>query len=817
MFRYLIDENFIADLTEQALDSSKMGTLFNNLSDAPILPLKNNFIFPNTTIPMQISHPKSVVLLRNLKPKTPILFALLKDENDDSEGFYEVGTLGTVLRSTEGPYGNFNLIAQGKQRAKILSITQTDPFFKAKISVLETISASEEDVQGYLHAIKDLSKQIIELSPSIPNDIIGIVQDIDSLPFLIHLNALNLNISEQEKFEILKEDYLKKRAEIILGYMNKELATLKLSTQIQSRVRSDLDKTQRDYFLRQQMKVIQEELGENESANDDIRQLQERLKNLTISDEQRTHFSKEIDRLSRSSTFSPDYAVLYNYLDFAVSLPWNVQSHDKSDIHLAKKILDRDHEGLHKIKDRILEFIAVLKLRTELKGPILCFCGPPGVGKTSLGQSIAAALGRKYARIALGGVTDEAELRGHRRTYIGAMPGRILQGIKRAGTMNPVFILDEIDKMGQGFRGDPTSALLEILDPAQNNTFSDHYLDISFDLSKVLFIATANYPDHIPTPLLDRMEIITINGYTAAEKITISQKHLIPRQITENGLKKTQISISSTSILKMIENYTRESGVRNLEREFGKLCRTVAREIVSHTDTPLPIEITPNKLTKFIGREKFHSEEYHKIPKPGVAIGLAWTPVGGDVLYVEAILTKGNGKLISTGQLGDVMKESATAALSYLKSLGHELNIPEQAFKEWDIHLHVPKGAIPKDGPSAGITILTALASAYTRRPLKSRLAMTGEITLRGELLPIGGIKEKLLAAKRFGISTIVLCEENRSDVEEILDTSPKAFAKLNIHYFSEMLPVLNFVLKPLSKKEIPLEKHYPKEEKQSV
>jgi ATP-dependent Lon protease len=774
----------------------------------PVLPLRNTVLFPDIVMPVSIGRKKSIALLNSLGDKKFIAFVTQADSNVDEpteDDLFRLGTVGRVLKILRIPDGSANLIVQGVKRVRLEKFTQTEPFFIAETSLIsDEVKASQLD--AYSRSIKQLASKVIELSQNIPNEASYAVQNIDNPTFLIHFISSNLNIPASEKQELLALDSIDARAEKLIDLLTKEIQVLELSNQIQTKVKLDMDKAQREFFLRQQLKTIQTELGEYDGQMQDMMKLRDLLAKKQLPDDLRTQLDKEIDKLSRTPQVSPDYAVTRNYLDTVLSLPWSNYTNAKINLREAERILNIDHYGLEKVKKRILEYLAVLKLKSNMKAPILCFVGPPGVGKTSLGKSIAKALGRSFVRISLGGVRDEAEIRGHRKTYIGAMPGRIIQGLKKAGTSDPVFMLDEIDKLGNDHRGDPSSALLEVLDPSQNHSFSDHYLEIPYDLSRVMFIATANTLDTIPHALRDRMEVITINGYTEFEKMHIAKQYLIPRQMEEHGIKEGQVIFEDEAISKVINSYTREAGVRNLDRELASICRSIAMDIalrLDDEDKPIePIRVTVDALKKYLGLEKFFPEVDEPVLIPGVAIGLAWTPAGGDILFIESAVTKGNGRLILTGQLGDVMKESAQAALSYLKSCADYFRIPDEAFRYWDVHLHIPQGAIPKDGPSAGVTILTSLASIFTQRRVKGKIAMTGEITLRGHVLPVGGIKEKVLAAKRAGIAEILLPEKNRNDVLDILETNGDALSGMTFSYFAEMDDLIDYALAPIATEE---------------
>ncbi len=779
-------------------------------SQLPVLPLRNTVLFPDIVMPVSIGRKKSIALLDALGDKKFIAFVTQADSNIDEpseEDLFRLGTVGRVLKILRIPDGSANLIVQGVKRVRLEKFIQTEPFFVAETSIIADEVKAVSQLDAYSRSIKQLASKVVELSQNIPNEASYAIQNIDNPTFLIHFISSNLNVTASEKQELLALNSIEVRAEKLIDLLTKEIQVLELSNQIQTKVKMDMDKAQREFFLRQQLKTIQTELGEYDGIMQDMVKLRELLAKKQLPDDLRTQLDKEIDKLSRIPQLSPDYAVTRNYLDTILALPWGNYTNAKINLREAERILNADHYGLEKVKKRILEYLAVLKLKSNMKAPILCFVGPPGVGKTSLGKSIAKSLGRAFVRISLGGVRDEAEIRGHRKTYIGAMPGRIIQGLKKAGTSDPVFMLDEIDKLGNDHRGDPSSALLEVLDPSQNHTFSDHYLEIPYDLSRVMFIATANTLETIPHALRDRMEVITINGYTEFEKMHIAKEYLIPRQMEEHGILKGQVEIDDDAVSKIINAYTREAGVRNLDRELASVCRSIAMDIALHLDEdegkPIePIRVTSDSLKKYLGLEKFFPEVDEPVLIPGVAVGLAWTPAGGDILFIESTVTKGSGRLILTGQLGEVMKESAQAALSYLKSCADYFRIPDEAFRYWDVHLHIPQGAIPKDGPSAGVTILTSLASIFTQRNVKGRIAMTGEITLRGHVLPVGGIKEKVLAAKRAGIAEILLPEKNRNDILDILETNKNALAGMTFSYFSTMDDLIDHALEPIAPEE---------------
>jgi len=768
----------------------------NNLPDLlPVLPIKNTVLFPGVVLPITVSREKSVKLVKKSYKGDRILGVIaqknVKAEDPGQQDIYSIGTIARILKMLVLPDGNTTIIIQGQKRFELMEVIQENPFMMAEYKLVKDQKwrGTKKQVEAVIQSLKDSAYKIMRLNPEIPKEAQIAIDNIESNSFLTHFLSSNVNADVKEKQKLLEINNPSDRAEHLLQLMIKDIQMLELKHEIQNKVHSDIDQQQRDYFLRQQMKVLQNELGQ-EGPDQELEALRKKAEVKRWPKEVAGHFKKELDKILRMNPAAAEYPVAMNYAELLVDLPWNEHTDDNFDLKNAKKILDRDHYGLEKVKDRILEYLAVRKLKNDLKGPILCLYGPPGVGKTSLGKSIAEALGRKYVRMSLGGVHDEAEIRGHRKTYIGSMPGKIIQNINRANTSNPVFILDEIDKVSSDFRGDPSSALLEVLDPEQNSTFKDNYLEVDYDLSNVMFIATANTLDSIQPALRDRMEIIDITGYTLEEKKEIAKRHLIPKQRKEHGLKAPDIKIDPRTTVKIINDYTRESGVRNLERKIAAVIRNVAKSIAMEEDYKK--SVLPDDLPKILGPELFDKETYENNDIAGVATGLAWTPVGGEILFIESNVSRGKGKLTLSGQLGDVMKESAITALSYLKSNADDIGIPYKVFENYDLHVHVPAGAVPKDGPSAGITMLTSLASIYTQRKIKSKLAMTGEITLRGKVLPVGGIKEKLLAAKRAGIKEIILCEKNKKDLEEI---NPTYLKGLKIHYVSKVEEVLELAL----------------------
>ncbi len=760
----------------------------------PILPLRNTVLFPGVVIPITVGRDKSIKLIRDANKGTRMIGVVAQQdvgiEDPTFNQLNKVGTVALIIKMLQMPDGNTTVILQGKKRFRLKDEVQSDPYIKATIEPFkETKVKEDKEFKAMISSVKDMAMSIIQLSPNIPSEAGIAIRNIESTSFLINFISSNMNADMTAKQNLLELPSLRDRANTVLEHLTLDLQMLELKNQIQTKVRVDLDKQQRDYFLNQQLKTIQEELGGN-SSDLEIENLRQRALKKKWSIEVKGHFTKELEKLARINPAAADYSVQINYLELLLDLPWNEFTRDNFDLKRAQKVLDKDHFGLDKVKQRIIEYLAVLKLKHDMKAPILCLVGPPGVGKTSLGKSIAKALGRKYVRMALGGIRDEAEIRGHRKTYIGAMPGRIIQSIKKAGAANPVFILDEIDKVGNDFRGDPSSALLEVLDPEQNSTFYDHYVEMDFDLSNVMFIATANSLSSIQPALLDRMEIIEVNGYTIEEKIEIAKQHLLPKQREAHGIKPKDVVIKNEVMEKLIEDYTRESGVRGLEKKIGSVVRGIAKSIAM--DEEHNAVVSKNEIEKILGAPIYDKDLYEGNDVAGVVTGLAWTSVGGDILFIEASLSPGKGHLTLTGSLGDVMKESATIALAYLRAHAGYFNINPKLFEQWDIHIHVPAGATPKDGPSAGVTMLTALTSAFTQRKVKPHLAMTGEITLRGRVLPVGGLKEKILAAKRANIKEIILCKSNQKDIQEIKEHYIK---DLKFHYVTDMREVINIAL----------------------
>ncbi|MCB0685240.1 MAG: endopeptidase La [Saprospiraceae bacterium] len=763
--------------------------------DIPLLPLKNTVLFPGIIIPITIGRDKSIKAVRQSYEGDKLLAVAsqknMKVEDPSFKDLYQIGTVAKILKLFKMPDGTTTTILQGKRRFALEGVTQEDPYIQAKITELENILPQDpNEFQALIVTIRDLAGQIIKLSPNIPSEASVMLSNIRSDIFLLDFIASNLAISMAEKQAILELGSIQDKAQLVLQHMQKEMQILVLKDEIDTKVRGDIDKQQRDYYLNQQLKTIQEELGQSPHQAE-LDELEARAAKKQWPANVKKTFEKELTRVKRTNPQVAEYSVLLNYLDLLVDLPWQEYTEDNFDLRKVKEVLDKDHYGLTKVKERIIEHLAVLKLKGDMKAPILCLVGPPGVGKTSLGRSIATALQRKFIRMSLGGLHDESEIRGHRKTYIGAMPGRIVQSIKKAESSNPVFILDEIDKVGKDFRGDPSSALLEVLDPEQNATFYDNYLELEYDLSKVMFVATANSLSGIQPALLDRMEIIEISGYSLEEKVEIAKRHLIPLLRKEHGLKANQIAIRATALKQLIHDYTRESGVRSLSRRIAGLMRHAAKLIAM--DEVKSVTINAADLPAILGPARFNRDLYTESRVPGVAVGLAWTSVGGEILFIEVSLSEGTGKLTLTGNLGDVMKESATTALSFIKAHVKELGIDDTKFNKTDIHIHVPEGAIPKDGPSAGVTMLTALTSAFTGKKVKPYLAMTGEITLRGRVLPVGGIKEKVLAAKRAGMKEILLCADNEKHVLEI---NPEFLGDLKFHYVKKMEDVLEFALK---------------------
>ena len=770
-----------------------------NKEDVPeilsILPLRNTVLFPGVVIPITAGRDKSIQLINDANKGDKVIGVIAQRDEDiedpTSEDIYKTGVVAQILRVLKMPDGNTTVIIQGKKRFEITEMIQDQPYLKAKVKE----ATEDKDVKdpkefgAIIESIKEQSLEVIKENPMLPTEASFAIKNIKSDSFLVNFISSNMELSVRQKQVVLEKDNLKERALLTLKNLNKELQKLQLRNDIQSKTRSDLDQQQREYYLNQQLKTIQEELG---GVNNDVEldEMRIQAKSKKWTKEVGDNFEKELARLRRMNPQMAEYGVQRNYLELMLELPWGEFSEDKFNLKRAVKILDRDHFGLEKVKDRIIEHLAVLKLRGDMKSPIICLYGPPGVGKTSLGKSVAESLGRKYVRMSLGGLRDEAEIRGHRKTYIGAMPGRLIQNLKKAGTSNPVFVLDEIDKLGQSHQGDPSSAMLEVLDPEQNTAFYDNYLEVGYDLSKVLFIATANNLGEIPWALRDRMEIINVSGYTIEEKTEIAKRHLLPKQVKEHGLTSKEISIDKAQIEKIVEGYTRESGVRGLEKQIAKVVRFAAKSIVLEEE--YNIKINNEDIETILGAPRLERDKYENNDVAGVVTGLAWTSVGGDILFIESILSKGKGTLTITGNLGKVMKESATIAMEYIKANADDFGVNPEIIEKYNVHIHVPEGATPKDGPSAGVTMLTSLVSVFTQRKVKNKLAMTGEITLRGKVLPVGGIKEKILAAKRANIKEIMLCKDNEKDIAEI----KKSYLKgLKFHYVTEMHEVIDVAL----------------------
>ena len=772
----------------------------------PVMPLRNTVLFPQQVIPIYIGRERSLKLINELDPKKRYIVVVAQEdgsiEDPKPEDLYSYGTLAQVLKVFDMPDNSKSAIVQGISRVKIMEYLSHDPYFSAAVASMEDKPIDDSlEVEALANNLRQSFEDLMKVAPNLTEEHSGMLKNIQKPNRLTDRAISVITISNQEKQEILEELDIKTRIEKALNLISREIQRIKLGEEIQSEVHDEITKTQREYYLREQMKAIKKELGEDEGTVE-IKELEEKIKAVKMPEESQKVAMKELDRLSRIPTQSPEYNVSRTYIEWLVDLPWSESTQDRIDLKEAMKILDQDHYGLEKVKERIIEYLAVRNLKQKknpngtVRGPILCFGGPPGVGKTSLGKSIARAMGREFVRLSLGGVRDEAEIRGHRRTYIGALPGRVIQSIKKAGKNNPVFMLDEIDKLGSDFRGDPSSALLEVLDPEQNHSFSDHYLEVDFDLSKVMFIATANYQDAIPPALRDRMEILDFSGYIEDEKLQIAKRHILPKQVAENGLDSEQVSFDPSSIKELVRSYTREAGVRNLEREIANVLRKVARDLVEQKSKS--IKITKKKVGDYLGAPRFFSELAERSTKPGVVTGLAWTAAGGDILFVESTKMSGKGKLTLTGQLGDVMKESATAALTFVRANARSFEIDANFNENSDIHVHVPAGAIPKDGPSAGVSMVTSLVSLLTSIPVKEKIAMTGEITLRGNVLPIGGVKEKVTAAHRSGIKEVILPDQNKKDLEDV----PKHVAKdLEIHFAKEIKDVLRLAIPELFNK----------------
>lgn len=764
-------------------------------NDLPILPLRNTVLFPGVVIPITAGRDKSIKLINDANASGKVIGVVAQKEESVEEptqnDIFHVGTVARIIRVLKMPDGNTTVILQGKKRFEIDQFTQEEPYLKATIKEVPEIRPEKDDQEflTIIDSIKELAIEIIKESPNIPTEATFAIKNIESNPFLVNFVSSNMNLLVNEKQGLLSIHNLKERALETLRFMNLELQKLELKNDIQSKVRFDLDQQQREYFLQQQMKTIQEELG-GVSHEAEIEEMRAKAKTKKWDSKVAQHFEKEVSKLQRTNPNSPDFGIQRNYLELFLELPWNEYTKDNFDLKRAQKILDKAHYGLEDVKKRIIEHLAVLKLRNDMKSPILCLYGPPGVGKTSIGKSIAEALGREYVRMSLGGLRDEAEIRGHRKTYIGAMPGRIIQSIKKAKTSNPVFVLDEIDKLSSSHNGDPSSALLEVLDPEQNSEFHDNFLELGYDLSKVMFIATSNSLSTIQPALLDRMEVINMSGYTIEEKVEIAKQHLLPKQLKEHGLSEKDLTIGKKQLEKIVTGYTRESGVRGLEKKIAQIVRHAAKSIAM--DEPYNVKVSDEDILEVLKAPKMERDKYENNDAAGVVTGLAWTRVGGDILFIESTISKGNGKMTMTGSLGNVMKESVTIALEYIKSNTEQLGIKPEVLETHNIHIHVPEGATPKDGPSAGIAMLTSMVSSFTQKRVKKSLAMTGEITLRGKVLPVGGIKEKILAAKRATIKEIILCKENKRDIDEI---KPEYLKGLTFHYVDTMKEVIDLAI----------------------
>ena len=783
----------IVPLTEDEISDEDKKNL---PADLLILPLRNMVLFPNVVIPITVSREKSIQALNEAEKNGKNIGVISqldsKSENPSFADINKVGTVAQIIKQIKMPDDSITVFIRGRLRFKVNEWLQDDPCFKANVTYLDDLMpAMDDEYNAMISSVKEMAEQIMRKSNNVPPEAAIVLKNIENISFLNHFIASNLNCETKDKQALLEENDFKLRTENLLRLLQVELQHVELKNKITNKTKGELDKQQRDYFLNQQLKAIKDELG-GDSNDREIKDLKKRAESKQWSEAAKEVFDKGIEKLERMHPSTPDYSTVYNHLDLILDLPWNEYTQDVYDIPKARKVLDDDHYGMDKIKDRILEYLAVLKLKGDMKSPILCFIGPPGIGKTSLGKSIANAIGRKYVRFSLGGLHDESELRGHRKTYIGAMPGRIIQQLRKVKSSNPVFILDELDKLGKDFRGDPSSALLEILDPEQNNSFYDNYLEIEYDLSKVLFIATANSLQEIQPALRDRLEIIDLSGYAVEEKTEIAKKHLLPKQKEAHGLKKYSIKMGNPAYVKLIQEYTRESGVRDLERKFASIMRNLAMQ-AAMDDTLKQFTITEELIEEVLGKPKFTNDLYNKTNPPGVVVGLAWTYVGGEILFIEASISKGKGALTLTGNLGNVMKESASTALAYIQAHVEDLNVNQDVLENSNIHIHVPEGAVPKDGPSAGVTMLTAMVSALTKKKVKPYLAMTGEITLRGQVLPVGGIKEKILAAKRAGMKEILLCAQNEKDILEI---NPSYIKGLKFHYVNTMQEVLEISIK---------------------
>jgi len=792
-------ENLSArDVAEKAEEAKGIETP----EELPILPIRESVLYPKMLLPFMVSQDRLVKLIdAALLANKMIGIVPIKNKEVTEvkpEDLFEVGTAAYILKMLKMPNNSIRLLIQGISRIRVTEFTQQEPFLRAKVRTLDDQGEKTTETQALMSGVKGIFQKFVEMAPNLPADLAIMAMNVEDPGVLADLIASTLNLALEDKQAILETLEVKARLEKVNLLLNKEFSVLELGSKIQSQVREGIDKSQREYLLREQLKAIQKELGDKDERTVEVEELRQRIAKAKLPPEAMKEAERELDRLAKMPPSAAEYTVARTYLDWLIEIPWAAATEDNLDIKQAQKVLDEDHYDLEKVKKRILEYLSVRKLKADMKGPILCFVGPPGTGKTSVGKSIAKALGRKFIRMSLGGVRDEAEIRGHRRTYVGALPGRIIQGIRKAGSNNPVFMLDEIDKLGMDFRGDPSSALLEVLDPEQNYTFSDHYLEVPFDLSRVMFITTANILDPIPPPLRDRMEVLDLPGYTEEEKLRIAKGFLVPKQIQAHGLTGQNIQFQDEALRRLALEYTREAGVRNLEREIANICRGVARKVAEGAGglTVVDAESVPS----YLGPIKFFSEVAERTSEPGVATGLAWTPTGGDILFIEATRMKGRKGFNLTGQLGEVMKESAQAALSYVRARAKALKIPENFFEGSDIHIHVPAGAIPKDGPSAGVTMFTAITSLLTGRPVRSDVAMTGEITLRGLVLPVGGIKEKVLAARRSGITTVILPKKNEKDLEEVPDQVKK---DMKFHFVQKMDEVIQIALKPQTTKRV--------------
>ena len=772
------------------MEEKEMNQMPDIPEELPILPLRETVVYPQMLIPLVVGREKSIKLVEDALAGNKIIGMCMQKtpvEEPTPDDIHRVGTVGIIVRSLRFPDNTLRLFVQGLQRIRIIEFTQTEPYFKAKVEVIEERVEKTVEIEGLMRNLLNLFQKMASLIPQFPEELIINAMNIQEPGKLADFIAFNTNLNINEKQEILETIDIKERLQKVTYYLTRELEILEIANKIQNEVKNEIEKSQKEYFLRQQMKAIQKELGEIDPREMEINELRQKLQEAKLPPEAMKEAERELERLALMPPGSAEYTVTRTYLDWLISLPWAKSTEDNLDIKRAEEILNEDHYDLEKVKERILEYLAVRKLKSDMKGPILCFVGPPGVGKTSLGKSIARALGRKFVRISLGGIRDEAEIRGHRRTYVGALPGRIIQGMRKAESNNPVFMLDEIDKLGADFRGDPSAALLEVLDPEQNNSFVDNYLGVPFDLSKVMFIATANVLYTIPPALLDRMEVIELPGYTEYQKLGIAKGFLIPRQLKEHGLENYQIEFTDEAIKKIIREYTREAGVRNLEREIASIIRKIAKGIAEGSISDKVI-VDKEDIPKYLGPEKYTFGMKGEKDEVGVATGLAWTEAGGDILFVEALVVEGKGNLILTGKLGEVMQESAKTALSYVRSKLKDLNVSYEILEKSDIHVHVPSGAIPKDGPSAGVTIATAIASALTKRPVKKDIGMTGEITLRGKVLPVGGIREKVLAAHRAGLTAVIMPKENQKDLEEIPEEVKKDLTFYFVEHADEVL-----------------------------